>query len=253
MAKRGNKKLTTYAILGAGALAVGGIVYYTLSSGMLAGGAPEPAIEPAPAAPQEIPGITDYPTLTETLNAPAPMLPSETPPTTTKTKKPVTTTTPTLPKCPAGFTGTYPDCIAPVPTYKCPTGWTGQYPNCNPPATTVPTCPVGWSGAYPNCIPPTPKCPTGWSGTYPACVPPTPTPTPTPKPSTCRANPTVCKNQYYGKCNTECKNPTSSVCKACRCACEGVSSSLALAFVGSRVSDDGVEDRAYYVTPMLGW
>lgn len=241
---------------------------------MLAGGAPEPAPVEAPVAPQEIPGITDYPTLTETLNAPAPMLPSETPPTTTttKTKKPVTTVTQTLPKCPAGFTGTYPDCIAPVPAYKCPTGWTGTYPNCNPPATTVQTCPVGWTGAYPNCIPPQPKCPTGWTGTYPACQPPAPVykcptgytgtypncvppapATPPPPSSTCVRNATVCKNQYYGKCNTECRNPSSSACKACRCACEGVSSSLALAFAGSRVSDDGVEDRAYYVTPMLGW
>ncbi len=65
------------------------------------------------------------------------------------------------PQCPAGQTGTYPNCVTP----QCPTGYTGTYPNCVPPQ-----CPTGYTGTYPNCVPP--PCPAGYTGTYPNCVPP---------------------------------------------------------------------------------
>jgi hypothetical protein len=250
----------------AGGLAlVGGIGVYLWASGTLdqwLGTAPsaEAPLEPAPVAPAVIPGVTDYPTLTETLNKPAP-------PATAPQPYVPPATTPVdddyVPPCPTGYTGTWPNCKPPTP--KCPTNWTGVYPNCYPPAT--PTCPTGWTGAYPSCVPPTPvyKCPTGWTGTYPNCVPPAPVykcptgwtgtypncspPVAIPPPtSTCVRNQSTCSNTYHGKCNTECRSPSSSVCKACRCACEGVSANLALSYAGGRYSDDGVQDRAYYVT-----
>ncbi len=51
--------------------------------------------------------------------------------------------------CPAGYTGTYPNCVPPV--QYCPSGYTGTYPNCYPP---VQYCPAGYTGTYPNCYPP---------------------------------------------------------------------------------------------------
>ncbi len=42
--------------------------------------------------------------------------------------------------CPAGYTGTYPNCTAPSSeTNACPAGYTGTYPNCTAP-TTITTC-----------------------------------------------------------------------------------------------------------------
>jgi hypothetical protein len=59
------------------------------------------------------------------------------------------TVTVTVPQCPAGYTGTYPNCYPPV--QYCPAGYTGTYPNCYPP---VQYCPAGYTGTYPNCYPP---------------------------------------------------------------------------------------------------
>ena len=73
--------------------------------------------------------------------------------------------------CPAGWTGTYPNCVA--PPQQCPAGWTGTYPNCNAPTVNPPTvCPAGWTGTPPNCVPPAQVCPNGWTGTYPNCEAP---------------------------------------------------------------------------------
>jgi hypothetical protein len=97
--------------------------------------------------------------------------------------------------CPAGTTGTYPNCVAisttitTPPPKTCPSGTTGTYPNCvaisttPPPSTTPPkTCPSGTVGTYPNCSAPTCTngatnyptctltCPAGTTGTYPNCV-----------------------------------------------------------------------------------
>jgi hypothetical protein len=62
-------------------------------------------------------------------------------------------TSPALPPaqtCPTGYTGTYPNCVAPV----CPAGYSGTYPNC-----VAPSCPSGYTGTYPNCVAPVkPKC-----------------------------------------------------------------------------------------------
>ena len=72
--------------------------------------------------------------------------------------------------CPAGWTGTYPNCVA--PPQACPAGWTGTYPNCQAPTVNPPAdCPAGWAGTPPNCVPPQ-ACPNGWSGTYPNCEAP---------------------------------------------------------------------------------
>jgi hypothetical protein len=68
---------------------------------------------------------------------------------------------PALPACPAGYSGTYPNCVAPT----CPAGYSGTYPNC-----VAPACPSGYTGTYPNCVAPT--CPSGYTGTYPNCIPP---------------------------------------------------------------------------------
>ena len=77
--------------------------------------------------------------------------------------------------CPAGWTGTYPDCVAPV--QDCPNGWTGTYPNCVAPVVNPPPqCPAGWTGTPPDCVAPVQDCPNGWTGTYPNCVAPTPLP-----------------------------------------------------------------------------
>ena len=65
----------------------------------------------------------------------------------------ITTGTPD-PVCPAGQTGTYPNCQTPV----CPAGQTGTYPNCQPPA-----CPAGQTGTYPNCRIATPVCTPGYT------------------------------------------------------------------------------------------
>ncbi|MDD4507241.1 MAG: FecR family protein, partial [Sulfurospirillaceae bacterium] len=72
--------------------------------------------------------------------------------------------------CPAGTTGTYPNCgtctALQSGTYPncvdltCPAGQSGTYPNCG-------TCTALQSGTYPNCVDLT--CPAGQSGTYPNC------------------------------------------------------------------------------------
>jgi hypothetical protein len=58
--------------------------------------------------------------------------------------------------CPAGQTGTPPNCTTATPT--CPAGETGSPPNCTTPTTTTsttttPTCPAGETGSPPNCQP----------------------------------------------------------------------------------------------------
>ena len=73
------------------------------------------------------------------------------------------TPTTTPPTCPAGQTGTPPNC---TPTRTCPTGQTGTPPNCTP----TRTCPTGQTGTPPNCTP-TRTCPTGQTGTPPNCTP----------------------------------------------------------------------------------
>jgi hypothetical protein len=73
------------------------------------------------------------------------------------------------PQCPAGTTGTYPDCKTKVMT--CPDGYTGIYPDCKKPSKPKPTCREGYLGTYPNCYKPQPKtCPKGTTGTYPNCT-----------------------------------------------------------------------------------
>jgi hypothetical protein len=44
--------------------------------------------------------------------------------------------------CPAGYTGTYPNCVPPTP--QCPAGYTGSYPNCVPPPPVYgnPSCSI---------------------------------------------------------------------------------------------------------------
>jgi penicillin-binding protein 1A len=68
--------------------------------------------------------------------------------------------------CPAGQTGTPPNCKQ---TQQCPTGYTGTYPDC----TKQQQCPTGTTGTYPNCTQ-TQQCPTGYTGTYPNCTKSTP-------------------------------------------------------------------------------
>jgi len=41
--------------------------------------------------------------------------------------------------------------VLPPPPVYCPAGYTGTYPNCVPP---VQYCPAGYTGTYPNCYPP---------------------------------------------------------------------------------------------------
>jgi hypothetical protein len=81
------------------------------------------------------------------------------------------TTTPTTPPaaCPAGTTGTPPNCtqVATTPA-ACPAGSTGTPPNCKP--TAVATCPAGQAGTPPNCqAPVVATCPAGQTGTPPNC------------------------------------------------------------------------------------
>ena len=88
--------------------------------------------------------------------------------------------------CPEGFSGEYPNCIAPTPV--CQEGYIGAYPNCIAPEVPVLcsdedatnygvegvctyVCPQGFSGEYPNCIAPTPVCQEGYTGIYPNCEP----------------------------------------------------------------------------------
>ncbi len=56
------------------------------------------------------------------------------------------TTCPATSACPPGYTGTYPDCVAP----PCPPGYTGVHPYCY----LIPSCPAGYSGTYPDCVAP---------------------------------------------------------------------------------------------------
>ena len=114
---------------------------------------------------------------------------------TTTGTQPTTTACPTgysgvypnciAPQCPQYYTGTYPNCIALI----CPSGTTGIYPNCQTisisnssvcpsgysgtyPNCSAPQCPSGYTGSYPICVAPTPQCPSGETGTYPNCVVP---------------------------------------------------------------------------------
>ncbi len=110
----------------------------------------------------------------------------------------------TAPRCPAGTTGTPPNCNpgsgginmipapAPAPSpspivLTCPRGTTGTPPNCRPigsgnpyPSRPILECPSGTVGTYPNCrpvprpqtqVPPPPSCPLGFTGIYPNCTP----------------------------------------------------------------------------------
>jgi hypothetical protein len=43
-----------------------------------------------------------------------------------------------VPQCPAGYSGTYPNCVPP----QCPSGYTGTYPNCVPPQQNNPSCSI---------------------------------------------------------------------------------------------------------------
>ena len=62
--------------------------------------------------------------------------------------------------CPAGWSGTYPNCVA--PPLVCPSGWSGSYPSCVAPISNPPsTCPAGWTGTPPNCVPASAGVPTG--------------------------------------------------------------------------------------------
>lgn len=98
--------------------------------------------------------------------------------------------------CPAGETGTYPQCVGqpcPAGTYgtpgnclitptcsafsgsywggnacECPADWTGFYPSCLPPATPCATFDPTASGNFPNC-----SCPTGEVWDTGQCITPT--------------------------------------------------------------------------------
>ena len=79
-----------------------------------------------------------------------------------------TTTTTTPPRCPAGTTGTPPNCSpipptndpAPDPEDKeCPAGTVGTPPNCK--TQPPPECPAGQTGTWPNCKTPPKTCPAG--------------------------------------------------------------------------------------------
>lgn len=90
----------------------------------------------------------------------------------TRTGGTYTISTPPPPTCPAGQTGTPPNCKTP-PAPTCPTGQTGTPPNC----TTAPatTCPAGQTGTPPNCKPAT-STPKPTQPTTPAPEPPKPEP-----------------------------------------------------------------------------
>jgi|GEM_PF-1354260 len=62
------------------------------------------------------------------------------------------------PVCPAGTTGTPPNCIF---VTTCPAGTTGTPPDCG-------VCPPGTTGVYPKCD----SCPAGTTGTPPNCLSP---------------------------------------------------------------------------------
>ncbi len=79
----------------------------------------------------------------------------------TTTTAPPTTTTTEPPRCPAGYSGTPPNCIADV----CPAGYSGTPPNC-----VKDVCPDGWTGTPPDCRIIQTVCPDGYSGTPPNCV-----------------------------------------------------------------------------------
>ncbi len=82
-------------------------------------------------------------------------------------------TTPPPPSCPAGQTGTPPNCTTPPPGQTCPAGQTGTPPNCTTPPPGQ-TCPAGQVGTPPNCTTPPPgqTCPAGQTGTPPNCTKP---------------------------------------------------------------------------------
>ncbi|MBI2030307.1 hypothetical protein HYT05_01650 [Candidatus Kaiserbacteria bacterium] len=65
--------------------------------------------------------------------------------------------------CPAGYTGTPPNCTI---ASSCPLGYTGTPPSCIPPTTY---CPAGYTGTPPNCTIAS-SCPLGFTGTPPVCV-----------------------------------------------------------------------------------
>jgi hypothetical protein len=72
--------------------------------------------------------------------------------------------------CPAGETGTPPNCQ--TPPASCPAGETGTPPNCQTPPAS---CPAGETGTPPNCQTAKPaSCPAGETGTPPACQRPKP-------------------------------------------------------------------------------
>lgn len=73
---------------------------------------------------------------------------------------------PTAQTCPAGQSGTPPNCVDDVP--QCPAGTTGTYPDCQP---IVQQCPAGQTGTPPNCVDIDDTCPSGYSGTPPNCTP----------------------------------------------------------------------------------
>lgn len=92
-----------------------------------------------------------------------------------RTEKPLQTITYVLTVNGPGGSGTCSKTVTvnPPPPPTCPAGTTGTYPNCvqNPPQT----CPAGTTGTYPNCatvnsVPPPPSCASGTTGTYPNCV-----------------------------------------------------------------------------------
>jgi len=69
-------------------------------------------------------------------------------------------------QCPAGQTGTPPNCVP--NSGQCPAGQTGTPPNCVPNSGR---CPAGQTGTPPNCVPNSGRCPAGQTGTPPNCVP----------------------------------------------------------------------------------
>jgi hypothetical protein len=119
--------------------------------------------------------------------------------------------------CPAGRTGTPPNCKQQV----CDEGETGTWPNCRPitcpegftgrpPRCKPITCPAGMVGTPPNCKPvDKPRCPLGYMGTPPNCKPMTCPPGTTGIPPLCktikcppgtRGTPPNCKPIEQPKC-----------------------------------------------------
>jgi hypothetical protein len=120
-------------------------------------------------------------------------------------------TCPVRPACPTGYSGTYPNCVAPTPsgcgagtlndTCSCPSGYTGTYPNCTPPEPDV-TCTTtnydytelqadgctikSWSSDNVVCSNNSSlwlQGPFSYDSSSCATPPPAPTPTPTPTPT----------------------------------------------------------------------